>query len=144
MVGVSRGWLLLLSLIGILVTACGGDAGEPTTTMPPDAAVPESLDGFWLLTETDLTLDIDLETAAVDARTNCARLLGSVTFRDGGEVASFSLPGRDDSSCDDAAKAETDRLVDLMSDVQRAEAEPGGYLLFDAEGEVLGRLETGG
>ena len=144
MVGVSRGWLLLLSLIGIVVAGCGGDGADPTTSLPPGATVPESLDGFWLLTETDLTLDIDLETAAVDGRTSCARLLGSITFLDGGDVASFSLPGRDDSRCDADATAETDRLVELMSSVQRADAEPGGYLLFDIEGEELGRLQSGG
>ncbi len=149
MVGVFRGWsqsgkqrrvwfVLLLALAG-----CGSAGSGPTTTLSPDEVVPTSLDGFWLLAASDLTVDIDLGTAAVDGRTNCARLLGSLTFEDAGRRTSFSLPGRDDSRCSPGERAAVDDLVELLESVESADAQPGGFVLFDGDNAEIGRLLSG-
>ncbi|MFW2381260.1 MAG: hypothetical protein ACN4GZ_05830 [Acidimicrobiales bacterium] len=98
---------------------------------------------MWLLAGTDLTLDIDLGTAAVDGRTNCARLLGSLTFEDGGRRTSFSLPGRDDTRCSTAEVRAVDDIVELLETVQTTIAVAGGFALFDGEDDRLGRLTSG-
>jgi hypothetical protein len=127
----------------LVLAGCGAAGSGPTTTLPTGEAVPMSLDGFWLLAASDLTVDIDLGTAAVDGRTNCARLLGSLTFEDQGRRTSFSLPGRDDSRCSPADRARVDDLVELLESVESAEAQPGGYALFDGDTDQIGRLLSG-
>jgi hypothetical protein len=133
-----------MAVLCLILTACGSNSAIPQTTRPTAEVVPGSLDGFWLLAGTDFTIDIDLGTAAVDGRTGCARLLGSLTFESSGERTSFSLPGRDDSRCSNTERALVDDIVDLLQAVQRSIPEPGAYVLFDAEGTELGRLDVGG
>ncbi len=132
-------------LLGALIlgSACGADeapAAPPTSSI---ASTPGSLEGVWLLEGTDLFLDITLDTAAVDGRTGCARILGSLTTSEDGDPTSFSLPGRDTSSCSTAARNETERAIDLLQAVASATSEPGGYVLMDSEGSELGRLQLG-
>ena len=126
-----------------LGSACGADeapAAPPTSSV---ASTPSSLEGVWLLEDTDLFLDITLDTAAVDGRTGCARILGSLTTSEDGNPTSFSLPGRDTNSCSTAARNEAVRAIDLLQTVASATSEPGGYILFDADGSELGRLQLG-
>lgn len=147
--GVFRGWSgtkkrwAIGAVLCLVLAACGSDASIPETTVPPVEAAPESLDGFWLLTGTDLTIAIDLETATVDGRTDCARLLGSLTFENSGGRTSFSLPGRDDSRCSAGERTAVDDVVEMLETVQSAEAEPGAYVLFDGDRTELGRLTSG-
>lgn len=149
MVGVFGAWTGLrkrcaMAALCLLLAACGSDGAIPGPTSATSVGVPESLDGFWLLAGTELTVDIDLDTAAVDGRTGCARLLGSLTFEDAGERSSFSLPGRDDSRCSPTERAVVNDMVELLEAVQRATPAPAAYVLFDSEGTELGRLDLGG
>ncbi len=149
MVGVFRGWFGSRKRRGLgvalclAVAGCGSSGSGPTTTLSPAEAVPTSLDGFWLLAQTDLTVDIDLPTAAVDGRTNCARLLGSLTFENSGRRTSFSLPGRDDSRCSTSERAVVKDLIELLESVEGATAKSGGYVLFDGDNNKIGELLNG-
>ena len=124
-------------------TACGTSSGPPITEVPRGEALPSSLDGLWILENSDLNLDIDIETAEVDGRTSCARLLGSLTFLSEGAIASFSLPGRDDRSCSEAEAERVDELQELLESTASVRAEAGGYRLLDSDGDAIGRLRVG-
>ncbi len=130
--------------LGLVVGGCGSSQDATSTTVPSGPAVPQSLDGVWILAGAGLTLDIDIETATVDAKTSCARLLGSLTFEDEGRRTSFSLPGRDDSNCSTSQIASLERTVNVINSVARASARPGGYVLRDADGAEVAQLDFGG
>ena len=136
--------LLITALTGVLfVTACGASSDPPTSEVPVGEVIPTSLDGLWILENSDLNLDIDIATAEVDGRTSCARLLGSLTFLDDGATTSFSLPGRDDRSCSTTEVAQVDKLQELLESIASAQPEAGGYELLDSDGDVVGRLRVG-
>lgn len=130
------------ALVLCVVAGCGGSATGSTTTTD-GASGPSSIDGVWLLEGTDLVLDIVEDTATVDARSDCARVLGSLTFGPGGDPTSFSLPGRDISRCSPAQAERVDRAVALLERAASVEAEANGYRLLDADGEPLGFLTPG-
>ncbi len=130
------------ALILSVVAGCGGSATSSTTTVD-GAAGPSSIDGVWLLEGTELVLDIVEDTATVDARSDCARVLGSLTFGPGGDPTSFSLPGRDISRCSPAQADRVDRAVTLLERAASVEAAAGGYRLLDRDGDPLGFLTPG-
>ena len=136
---------LLMSVLVLIVTAtaCANSSTPPVTEVPNEEAIPSSLDGLWILENSDLNLDIDIEVAQVDGRTSCARLLGSLTFLDDGAITSFSLPGRDDQRCTAAEVDEVDDLRQLLQSVASVQAEAGGYRLLNSDAELLGRLRVG-
>ncbi|NNF55986.1 MAG: hypothetical protein HKN03_16290 [Acidimicrobiales bacterium] len=127
----------------VLTSACGADEAPAAPSTSSVANSPVSLEGVWLLEGTDLFLDITLDTAAVDGRTGCARILGSLTASEDGNPTSFSLPGRDTSGCSTAERREAERAIALLQSVASAIPEPGGYALFDIEGSQVGRLQLG-
>ncbi len=126
-----------------ILAGCGDDAAEPPVTTSNGPQVPASLEGLWLLEDTELFLDIRLATATVDGRTNCARLLGSLTAGPDGVPTSFSLPGRDTTGCTISQRRSAERLTTLLESVSAARAEPGGYVLLDATNSEIGRLLIG-
>lgn len=127
-------------VLGVL-GGCGGSASAPPTS--GTAVEPATIDGVWLLEGTDLVIDIVEETAVVDARSDCARVLGSLTFAPGGDPTSFSLPGRDVSGCTAAQRDRVERAIDVLENVARVEADPGGLRLEDRSGLVIGFLTPG-
>ncbi len=144
-VGLRKSYQLWMGVVGIALfsASCGADGTGPLDDGFVGELVPSSLDGLWILQGTDLNLDIDIETAQVDGRTSCSRLLGSLTFLDGGATTSFSLPGREDRGCSDQQEGVVDDIQQLLESVASVEAEEGGYRLLNDRATLLGRLRIG-
>lgn len=133
-----------LVLVLLAIPACGESDAESTTSTTGGVQEPRTIDGVWLLEGTDLVLDIVEDTATVDVRTDCARVLGSLTFTEGGDPTSFSLPGRDVTRCSPRETDRLDRAVALLGQVARVRSEDGGYRLLDGDGDPIGFLTRGG